>query len=160
MTVFLELCGKIWHNFNQYTDFIPGPVTKFEFCRMDKSILWPAIKNVSVILCQKGYSLVVNKYKVPWVSEAVFSNQPLTTNRDSIQRLTNAKKSNYDDNPRSWIKFKVDILIPVVENTTQKYHQGVHKRVSNRVSALSNHSKKICLLFRFHCSISLPEMFV
>ena len=46
---------------------------------------------------------------------------------------THAKKSNHDDNPRSWIEFKVDIVIPVVENTTQKYHQRFHKRVSDKV---------------------------
>ena len=55
------------------------------------------------------------------------------TNRDSIQRVLNAKKSIHDDNPRSWINFKVDIVIPVAENTTTKYHQRFHKRVSDRV---------------------------
>jgi len=58
----------------------------------------------------------------------------VTTNADFIQRAINEKKSNHDDNPRSWIKFKVDIFIPVVENTTQKSHQRFKKSVSDRES--------------------------
>ena len=56
------------------------------------------------------------------------------TNRDSIHRASTKTLSNHDGNPRSWIKFKVDIVIPVVENITKKYHKSFHKRVSDRES--------------------------
>ena len=49
---------------------------------------------------------------------------------------TQGKESNHDDNTRSLIKFKVDIVIPVVENTAEKYHLRFHKRVSDRESSL------------------------
>ena len=42
------------------------------------------------------------------------------SNRVSIHCASTKTISNHDDNPRSWIKFKVDIVIAVVETTLQK----------------------------------------
>ena len=36
-------------------------------------------------------------------------------NGDSIHRALTQTISNHDDKPRSWVKVKVDIVIPVVE---------------------------------------------
>ena len=90
------------------------------------------IQEVRIIIDLLVY--LVDNY--PEYQRPRFHIEPLTTNRDSIQRVLNAKKSNHDDNPRSWIKFKVDIVIPVAENITKgkKYHKSFHKRVSDRES--------------------------
>ena len=73
----------------------------------------------------------------------------MKTNRNSIHRASTKTISN----PRSWIKFKADIVIfPCLENITKK--SQMLSRKSTKESVIENHNMKFFLLFRFHIDVT------
>ena len=101
-----------------------------------------------------------NVNTIPWKSQLTIILYAVKSNRVSIHRASTKTISNHDDNPRSWIKFKVDILIAVAETSLQTVSTKLIERAWKE-SAIDNHNIKVFLLFRFHLhNITIIESLV